>query len=375
MTGAVPLMLAFAPLTGDATPSALGLGHELLIQSEQSCGSFCLGSSNSHFDVTLSVNAAQARIPQPPPNVENAVRVSPVNVSTVDVSWHPFYDFALVSGYRISERSSEKIIAGKNTRRLDAALLEIPLSVSARPAETFSLAGRVTLRKIELSQTNSASASAKTESFTAMPHRWSVDALWQKSENSGYAVSYTSPSQKSMTKGQTQSATAASARPATAPIWTDPQEFTFSMARLAAITPPEGVTFGPFENIFHLSVTAATWESGRPVSYIALAAGSDGKDPWNLTGPASRTAEFVYDTLDPSLATSAGLESTWMRNSFFTLNSFTHVRLNHLAAKQDSTVWQGGFGLGVTTRYLSLQASTIWRDKDAGYAMGLSSSL
>jgi hypothetical protein len=375
MTTAASLILAFAPLSGDATPTALGLGHELLIQSEQSCGSFCLGSSNSHFDILLNANLSQAHIPQPAPKQENSIRVSPVEISTFDVSWHPFHDFAVGSGYRTSRRSSERNVAGKRTRLLAASTLEVPLTVSARPSESFSLAGRVTFRKIELKQTYMATAAAKTESYSSTPHRWSVDALWQKSENTGYAVSYTSSAEQSMTAIPASGSSLTTSKSTKTPKWTDPQEFTFSMARLASIQPPKGVTFGPFENIFHLSVSSATWESGSPVAYAALTSGTDGKDPWSLTGPADQTQEFVFDTLDPSLATSAGLESIWMRNRFLTLSTFTHVRLNHLAAKQNSTAWQGGFGLGLSTRYFSLQASTIWRNQDAGYAFGLSASL
>ncbi len=367
MANAAALMLSFAPLMGDATPSAIGLGHEMLIQSENSCGSFCLGSSNANFDVTMNALFSTARIPQQRPKTDSSISVSPIDVTTFDLNWHPFYDFALGSGYRTSVRSSERSIAGKNVRRLTATALEIPISVAARPAEPFSLAGRVMVRKIELKQDYSGSTANKTEAFTVSPHRWSIDGLWQKTESTAYGISYTSPARKTMTAAQSSSAIQA-------PIWTDPQEFTFSMARFASMRPPAGVTFGPFENVFHLSVSSVTWESGTPVAYTALATGSAGKDAWNLTGTTGQTQEFVFNTLDPSLSASVGLESTWMRNSIGSISTFTHVRLNHLAAKKDSTGWQGGFGLGLSSRYLSLQASTLWRDEDAGYAVGLSSS-
>lgn len=370
MASPAVLMLAFTPFSSDATPISLGLGHEQLIHTETACGSFCLNASNAHFDVTMNAIVSQAQLPQKKSKAEPSLNMSPINVSTFDVSWHPMFDAVVGAGYRTTSRTVERKSDDKTLKRISASSREIPLSVAAKPAESFAIAGRVIVRNIELKQESPAVSAKRSETYSVSPHRWSADALWQKSESTGYALSYVSPTIKQMTitpsSGGSQS---------TAPQWTDPQEFTFSLAHFTSMRPPDGVTFGPFENVFHASATVATWESGRPMAYAALATSSASKDGWNLTETTSaQIQEFSFDTLDPSIAASAGLESTWMRTGLGSVSTFTHVRLNHLASRRDSTDWQGGFGLGFSTQFLSLQASTLWRDQDAGYAIGLSSA-
>lgn len=372
MASPVPLMLAFTPLSSDASPVALGLGHDHLVRTENACGSFCLNSSNAFFDLNFNAILSRTQLPQPQPRVESSLSVSPITATTFDVSWHPFYDFVLGSGYRTSQRTSERSSGGKVVKRLTASAQEIPISVATRPSELFAIAGQAIIRNVELKQNRFSNSNVQGETYSASVHRWAADLLFQKSEATAYGISYVSPTLQKMTlRGQDVS----SANAATAPQWTDPQEFTFSMAYFSSFRPPNGVTFGPFENVVHFSFTAATWDSGKPVAYAALASQSSSKDGWSLVDTSGQTEEFVFDTLDPNMAVSLGLESTWMRTAIGTASTLTHVRLNHLAAKRNTTQWQGGFGLGFSTKYFSLQASTLWRDEDAGYAIGLSSSL
>ncbi|MEN9825576.1 MAG: hypothetical protein RI953_1321 [Pseudomonadota bacterium] len=371
MASPTALMLAFAPLFGDATPAALGLGQENLIQTEISCGSFCLNSANAHFDVAMNAGFSKAQLPQSKSKLDSSLNLSPISVTTYDFSWHPFYDFVVGAGYRTSSRSTERSLAGKTVKRVIANSRDIPVSIAARPAESFSFAVRGILRNIEVSQENPNTPGLKSGVYSASPHRWSMDALWQKNESTGYALTYLSPSRKTMTNTSVASTSSATAL---APSWTDPQEFTFSMAHFSSFSPPDGVVFGPFENVFHASLTTVTWESGKPVAYAALASNSVGKDGWSLTDNTSQTQEFIFDQLDPSLSGSAGLESTWLRTSLGAISTYTHFRFNHIATRKNSSGWQSGFGLGFSNRYLSLQASTVWREEDAGYAFGISSS-
>lgn len=365
------LMLAFSPFSGDASPSSMGLGHELLIQTENACGAFCLSSANVQFDNTLHASFSQAQAPQKRALADASIATKPIDVTTYNVSWHPFYDAVVSTGYRSTARSAERSTAGKVVKRMRASTQEIPLSVATRPFEGFSIGGRFVVRNIELKQETTAGALGKSDSCTVTANRWSADALWQRSESTGYGVSYISPTLNPMKAKSSNSAILASAA---TPKWTDPQEFSFSLAHFSSITPPVGVTFGPFENVFHASVSAVTWETGSPTTYAALVTTNVGKDGWNLNDTSGQTNEYVFDTLDPSLSASAGLESTWMRTALGSLSTMTHIRLNHLAAKTDSTGWQGGFGISLSTRYVSLQAATLLRDEDAGYAFSLSSS-
>lgn len=368
MATPIALMLAFSPFTNESSPVALGLGHEFLIQTETTCGSFCLGASNAQFDSTFNANFSQAQVPQAQPTQEATLTVQPIQVRTFDVGWHPFNDVVLGVGFRTTTRSAERKNSNKVAKRLSASTREIPVSAAIRPGESFSVGGRLILRNVELQQSEPANFGAKSSTFSASPLRWSVDALWQKSDATGFGVSYTAPTIKKMTGGTP-------ALSATTPQWTDPQEFTFSMAHFTSMRAPDGITFGPFENTFHASLSTVTWESGKPVTYAALASSAASKDGWSLTDTSGQTQEFIFDTLEPSLSASAGLESVWMRSALGHLSTYTHVRLNHLATRKDSTAWQGGFGLGFSTRYVMVQASTIWRDQDSGYAFGLSSSL
>jgi hypothetical protein len=159
------------------------------------------------------------------------------------------------------------------------------------------------------------------------------------------------------------------------PKWSDPQEVTASMAHYTSLKPPDGIVFGPFENIFHTSLSVATWEKGTPVAYSALASGSVSKEGWSLTDDGKQTQEFNFNKLDPNISASAGLESLWLRKSFGTVSTYTHIRINHIATQSELNQWQGGFGLSISGPYLTLRGSSLWRDSESGYAFGLSASL
>lgn len=373
MATATALLLALVPLTHEASPAALGLGNEQLIQTEGACGTFCLNSSNAHHDVKASAHAAMAQIPQQKSSADGGLKLSPTKIRTYDVSWHPFYDFAAAVGYRSSLRSTERPAASKSARRIEAQLNEIPVALSARPAEGFSIGARYIFRTIELSQDSPNNPSTRPGIMSAQANRWGIDSVWQKDELTGIGVSYLAPTLVSMASNNSNRVQSLSSNPN--PRWTDPQEFTLSIARLATISPPPGVTFGPFENVFHGALSVVTWEVGKPVAYSALASTAVSKDGWSLTDNGTQTGEFRFDTLDPSMSVSAGLESMWMRGTIGSVSTFTHVRINHIASQKEANQWQGGFGVGLTTRYVALQASSLWREKESGYALGISSSL
>jgi hypothetical protein len=365
-------MLAFTPFSSDATPAALGLGHELLIQTENSCGTFCLGSSNAHLDVLMNAAISQAQIPQPKARIDQSIQLTPVRITTLDASWRPRDAFGIAAGYRSTQRSTQRSSGEKTIKELEASSRDIPISIMTRLSESFSIAGRGIIRSIELQQKNAAGTTGRNETYKASPHRWSVDGLWQKSEATAIAVSYVAPTNSTMTS---DGASKEAKTKFPAPKWTDPQEFTLSMAHFSSFRPPDGVTFGPFENVFHASLSALTWETGRPVVYAALASTAATKDGWNLTDNSDQIRDFVFNVLDPSMSVSAGLESTWMRIPLGSVSTMTHVRLNHVAAQREATTVQGGFGVSFSNQSFSLQASSLWRDDDAGYALGLSYSL
>ncbi|MFZ9520224.1 MAG: hypothetical protein ACO3A4_07090 [Silvanigrellaceae bacterium] len=371
MASPTALMLAFTPLFGDGTPAALGLGQENLIQSDNACGSFCLISSNANFDVAMNAGFSKAQLPQAKPKLDSSMSSSPISISSYDFSWHPFYDFVVGAGYRTSLRSTERNSGGKTVKRVIVDARDIPVSIAARPTEIISIAAKAIIRNVEIKQENPNNPGLKAGVYSAAPHRWSIDAILQKSESTAYALTYLSPTRKTMTNAV---GTGSASGSTLAPSWTDPQEFTFALAHFSSFRPPDGVVFGPFENVFHASLTTVTWESGKPVAYGALASSSVGKDGWSLTDNSSQNQEFIFDQLDPSLSGSAGLESTWLRTSIGAISTYTHLRFNHVATRKNTSGWQSGFGLGFSNRYLSLQASTVWRDEDAGYAVGISSS-
>lgn len=371
MASSASLLLALTPFTHEASPLALGLGNEQLVQTEGACGSFCLSSSNSNFDIKGSAHAATAVVPQQTDQSQEGLSLSPTKVNSFGMSWHPYYDFATFAGYRSSNRSTERELAAKAIRRIRVVSDDIPLGFSARIGESFSIGGRYILRRIEVNQDALTNTSVKTETLVADPNRWAVDALWQKDDHTGFGVSYTAPTAASMTRRNQAQASANIALPR----WTDPQEFTASIAKLSIMKPPDGIVFGPFENVFHGTFSVVTWESGKPVSYSALASATASKDGWSLTDNGTQTAEFRFDTLDPSLSLSAGLESLWLRNSIGSLSTYTHIRMNHIASQSETNQWQGGFGFGLNSKILSIQASSLWKEDNSGYAIGVSSSL
>ncbi|MEN9529853.1 MAG: hypothetical protein RI932_1726 [Pseudomonadota bacterium] len=373
MASVTALLLALTPLTHEASPTALGLGNEQLLQTEGACGTFCLNSSNAHHDVKASAHASIALIPQQNSTGADGLKLSPTRINTYDVSWHPFYDFAAAAGYRFSSRTTERSSTNKTIRRIAAELTEIPVALSVRPSEPFSLGVRYVFRSVQLSQENFNNPNSRPGTMSAQPNRWGIDAVWQKDEATGIGLSYLAPTRLAMESSQ--STRTQSILQAPNPSWTDPQEFTLSLARLATFSPPAGVTFGPFENVFHGALSVVTWEAGKPVSYSALASSSVSKDGWSLTDNGQQTAEFRFDTIDPSMSLSAGLESLWMRGALGSVSTYTHVRLNHIASQKEQNQWQGGFGVGLNSRYVSLQAASLWREKESGFAMGISSSL
>ncbi|MBM3383126.1 MAG: hypothetical protein FJY29_11890 [Betaproteobacteria bacterium] len=373
MASATALLLALTPLTHEASPTALGLGNEQLVQTEGACGTFCLNSSNAHHDVKASAHASMALIPQQKSSSSEGLKLSPTRINTYDISWHPFYDFAAAAGYRFSSRTTERTATNKTVRRISAELTEIPVALSARPAEPFALGVRYVFRSVELSQENFNNPSTRPGTMNAQPNRWGVDAVWQKDEATGIGLSYLAPTQVAMNSSKSNRSQSAFMAPD--PSWTDPQEFTLSLARLAAFSPPPGVTFGPFENVFHGALSVVTWEAGKPVAYSALASSSVSKDGWSLTDNGSQTAEFRFDTIDPSMSLSAGLESLWLRGTLGHVSTYTHVRLNHIASQKEQNQWQGGFGVGLSGRFVSFQAASLWRENDSGFSLGISSSL
>ncbi|MEY2988840.1 MAG: hypothetical protein RJB13_2361, partial [Pseudomonadota bacterium] len=119
-----------------------------------------------------------------------------------------------------------------------------------------------------------------------------------------------------------------------------------------------------------------SWETGRPVSYSALASQSASKDGWSLTGGVSSVEDlFVFNTLDPNISMSAGLESLWYRGQLGSIASMTHIRVNHIATQSEQNQIQGGFGFALSTKYVGIQAASLWRNSQTGFAMGLSSFL
>jgi hypothetical protein len=373
MASATALLLAFIPLTHEASPTALGLGNEQLVQTEGACGTFCLNSSNAHHDVKASAHASMALIPQHKGTSDEGLQLSSTRINTYDISWHPFYDIAAAAGYRTSSRTTERKSTNKTVRRITAELNEIPVAISARPSEPFSLGVRYIFRSVALEQQNFNNPSSRPGTMSAQPNRWGVDAVWQKDELTGIGISYLAPTMVTMDSSK---ATRSQSTLLTAdPRWTDPQEFTVSLARLATFSPPAGVTFGPFENVFHGAMSVVTWESGKPVAYSALASSAVSKDGWSLTDNGQQTSEFRFNTLDPSLSLSAGLESLWLRGALGSVSTYTHVRLNHIASQKEQNQWQGGFGVGLNSRFVALQASSLWREDESGFALGISSSL
>lgn len=374
MAALTALWIALTPLTNEASPVALGLGNEQLIQTETSCGNFCLNASNANFDITASAHASVAVIPQQFSNSSGeGLKLSPTQIKTYDLSWHPKYNLSAAAGFRTSERSTERANSGRTVRRITASTMEIPLSVSARPLDTVSLGLRYVLREVNLKQENLINPVARTATMMTQPHRWAVDAVWQKNDQTGFGISYVAPTATSMSAETTANPTATPSH--LTPKWSDPQEVTASMAHYTSLKPPDGIVFGPFENIFHTSLSVATWEKGTPVAYSALASGSVSKEGWSLTDEGKQTQEFNFNKLDPNISASAGLESLWLRKSFGTVSTYTHIRINHIATQSELNQWQGGFGLSISGPYLTLRGSSLWRDSESGYAFGLSASL
>lgn len=373
MASSAALLLALTPLTHEASPLALGLGNEQLLQTEGACGAFCLNASNAHHDVRASAHASTALVPQQMATSRDELKLSPTKITTYDVSWHPYFDVVAAAGYRSSTRSTERSIGSKTVRRMTASTTEIPAAFSTRLAESFSLAAQYVFRTIELKQENLANSASKLDSMSAQPNRWGANVVWQKDDLTGIGISYLAPT--SLLMKLKNGARPYNTLSVAVPRWTDPQEFTASFARFSAIQPPEGVVFGPFENVFHGAMSIVTWESGEPVAYSALASSAVSKDGWNLTDSGAQTEEFRFNTLDPSVSLSAGLQSLWARNSIGSISTYTHIRMNHIASKKEQNQWQGGFGIGITSRFITLQASSLWREKESGYALGLSSSL
>lgn len=373
MASSVALLLALTPLTHEASPLALGLGNEQLLQTEGACGTFCLNASNAHHDIKASAHASMALVPQQMATSSDGLKLSPTKINTYDVSWHPYFDVVAAAGYRSSTRSTERSTASKTVRRITASTTEIPIAFSTRLAESFSFATKYIFRSIEVKQENLANSASKLDSMATQPNRWGADVVWQKDDLTGIGISYLAPT--SLLMKSKNGVSPYSTLSVAVPRWTDPQEFTASLARLAAIRPPDGVVFGPFENVFHGAVSIVTWESGEPVAYSALASSAVSKDGWSLTDSGAQTEEFRFNTLDPSVSLSAGLESLWARSSLGAISTYTHIRMNHIASKKEQNQWQGGFGVGITGRFVTLQASSLWREKESGYALGLSSSL
>lgn len=376
MSGSTGLLLALTPLLQEGSPRAMGLGNELLLQTEANCAVFCLKALNSQYDVKMSAHASLAESPQPIAGGSEGLSVSPARFTSYEASWHPFYDAALTVGFRSSERNTQRLVSGKLVKAVASESREIPLGIALKPGSQIALSAGYSFKKISLTQQQTNTASGRQQTMSAYPHQLSFDAVWQKDDNTGLGVSYKAAALSTLEFDSGGASESASVVNFVKPQWAEPQEFTLSVARFTSFEPPSGVVVGPFENIFHGSLSVVSWESGRPVSYSALASQSASKDGWNLTGGVSSADDaFVFNTLDPNISLSAGLESLWFRGTFGSISSMTHVRINHIATHAEQNQLQGGFGLALSTKFLGIQAASIWRNSQTGFAMGLSSFL
>ena len=376
MAGSTALLLALTPLLQEGSPTAMGLGSEQLLQTETHCAVFCLKALNSQYDVKMSGHASLAESPQPMPKGSENLSVSTARFNSYEASWHPFYDAAVTVGFRTSERMTQRNVSGKLVKSVSAESREIPLGISLKPGSQIALAAGYSLKKISLTQENLNTATRQSQTMSAYPNQWSLDAVWQKDEQTGLGISYKAPARSTLEFASGESKGGASVLSFVNPQWSEPQEFTLSLARFTAFEPPPGIVVGPFDNIFHGSLSVVSWDSGKPVSYSALASQSASKDGWNLTGGIASAADtFVFNTLDPNISLSAGLESLWYRGAMGSISSMTHIRVNHIATQAEQNQLQGGFGFAISTKHVGLQAASLWRNSQTGFAMGLSSFL
>jgi hypothetical protein len=371
------LLLALTPLLHESSPAAMGLGNELVLQSDAACAAFCLKSLNSQFDVQFSAHASMAESPQQGVVPSEGFILSPTQFKTYEASWHPFYEAAVTLGYRNSERQTERLVGGKTVRRVTATKREIPIAVSLKPNSQLALAAGYNFKKTEISQDSSRFNTNSNQTMTASPSQWSFVAIWQKDDVTGIGLSYKSAVLAEMTpSSDTESTINAASRKFVNPRWTEPQEITVSLARLTSLKPPDGIVVGPFENVFHGSISVVSWESGRPVTYSILAAPAVANDGWSLTeGPSAASDEFAFNTLDPNISLSAGLESLWYRNRFGSVTTLTHIRINHIATRAEQNQLQGGFGFSINTKHFGMQAASLWRNSQSGFSVGVSSFL
>lgn len=376
MAGTTGLLLALTPLLQEGSPTAMGLGSEQLLQTETYCAVFCLKSLNSQFDVKLSAHASVAQSPQPITSGIEGLILSPARLNTYEASWHPFFDAAVTMGYRSSNYTTRRVMNERTVKKVSADSAEIPIGISLKPGSQISLAAGYSINKVTLTQENSIAATRQTQAMSTYANQWSFDAIWQKDEFTGLGVSYKSASKATLKFASDETSGATSVLNFVSPDWAEPQELTISLARFTSFEPPRGVVVGPFENIFHGSISVVSWESGRPISYSALASQTASKDGWNLTGGADAAADLlVFNTLDPNISLSAGLESLWYRGPLGSISSMTHLRVNHIATQSEQNQLQGGFGFALNTKYVGLQAASLWRNSQTGFALGLSSFL
>lgn len=376
MDGATGLLLALTPLLQEGSPTSMGLGNELLLQTETACAAFCLKALNSQFDVKMSAHASLAESPQPDYVGTEGLNLSPTKFNTYEASWHPFYDVAVSIGLRSSERKTDRLLSGKTVRSVLAESRDIPIAVSVKPGSQVALAAGYNIKKMSLTQVSSNFATTQGQTMSAYPNQWNFDAVWQKDESTGLGISFKSAARDSLEFSSESASGVNSVVNFVNPEWAEPQELTFSLARFTAFKPPSGIVIGPFENIFHGSISVVSWETGKPVAYSALATPSAGKDGWSLTDGITGTADsLVFNTLDPNVSLSAGLESLWYRGTLGSITSLTHIRVNHIATRAELNQLQGGFGFSVSTKYFGLQAASLWRNSKTGFAMGVSSFL